>query len=240
MLAQNPLQRIRSYCPCRRREAALRVSAALVFAWAVAGGIAAPAGADEPTTAEAPRRTSARPLALAPRSTQGDRSGGPRSLSQPSRDGLPRTGPWWTAGSLCLVLAVILITARLVRHRLPFVAASLPTEVVEPLGRCQLDPKQSVYLVRCGSQLLVLGSSGGGLRPLTTISDPAEVDRLAGLCRHTQLRSKGEAFSSIFSRHARGDRLYGSAAIVETPPLRRTVDNDDELEPLREADHVGR
>lgn len=183
-------------------------------------------------------RSSARPLALSPREIRRDRPLQRAEDPQDSPGRLRRTSSWWTAGSLCIVLAVILIVAKLMRHRLPLAATSLPREVIEPLGRCQLDAKQSVYLVRCGSQLLVLGSSGAGLCSLAAITDPQEVDRLAGLCRQAGQRSATEAFSHIFSRHARSDSLRESADDVVSTPSPIAVTTLDALEPRREADHV--
>jgi flagellar biogenesis protein FliO len=113
------------------------------------------------------------------------------------------------------VLAVIVVVAQLVRHRLPLASPSLPKEVVEPLGRCSLDAKRALHLVRCGSQILVLGTSAGGLRSLGTITDPAEVDRIAGQCRHARRPTAAQAFSSVFSRHVR------HGASVERPATLR-------------------
>lgn len=147
------------------------------------------------------------PLMLAPPSDQRDHSTGRQAEGGSSDSQLRRRGSWWTAGSLCMVLALFVIAVQLIRHRLPLAMPSVPREVLEPLGRCQLDAKQSVHLVRCGSQILLLGSSSAGLRSLGAVTDPEEVDRIAGLCRHARRSSAVEAFSTVFTRHASNESL---------------------------------
>lgn len=184
-------------------------------------------------------RAAPRPLALAPREPSSSDSTPERQLGRQTSGGrLKSRSSWWTAGSLVLVLALILVTAKLLRHRLPLTATSLPSEVIEPLGRCQLDAKQSIYLVRCGSQILVLGSSGAGLCSLTAITDSHEVDRLSGLCLHSRRRSATDSFSHLLARYARSDELRSFSGAALHCPSPAAEPNADEGEPLREAEHV--
>lgn len=91
-----------------------------------------------------------------------------------------------TVWPLLLVVGLIVVGARWLKSRSPAAARGLPTEVFEVLGRKALDPRTSVVLARCGSRLLVLSQSPHGLQTLAEITDPVEIDCLAGLCRSTQ------------------------------------------------------
>ena len=87
---------------------------------------------------------------------------------------------------LLFVVGLIVVGARWLKTRSPAAARGLPSEVFEVLGRKAIDPRTSVMLARCGSRLLVLSQSPHGLQTLAEITDPVEIDCLAGLCRSTQ------------------------------------------------------
>ena len=70
---------------------------------------------------------------------------------------------WWTTlGSLTAVLALVYLTAKVLRKSMPAAQRTLPVEVVQMLGRKPLDYRNTIHLVRCGSRLLILGSSQAG------------------------------------------------------------------------------
>jgi flagellar biogenesis protein FliO len=71
----------------------------------------------------------------------------------------------------------------------------LPTEALELLGKRTIEPRVSIQMVRCGGKILVLGVSPEGIRTLSEISDPVEVDLLAGACRRRE--SEGSAAASF-------------------------------------------
>jgi flagellar biogenesis protein FliO len=91
--------------------------------------------------------------------------------------------PWTAVGALAVVIALILILARLFRRHAPLFGHALPSEALEVLGRRFLDQRQSIVLLRVGSRILVVGSSPAGLQGLGEVTDPVEVDLIAGMCR---------------------------------------------------------
>ncbi len=110
-------------------------------------------------------------------------------------------GAWWTTlASLTAVLALVYLTAKVLRKGMPAAQRTLPVEVVQVLGRKPLDYRNTIHLVRCGSRLLILGSSQAGLTPLSEISDPVEVDYLAGLCKPSELGSVADTFNQLFRK----------------------------------------
>lgn len=90
-----------------------------------------------------------------------------------------------TVWPLLFVVGLIVVGARWLKSHTPAAVRGLPSEAFEVLGRKAIDPRTSVVLARCGSRLLVLSSSPHGLHTLTEITDPVEIDCLAGLCRAT-------------------------------------------------------
>ena len=94
-------------------------------------------------------------------------------------------------GSLTAVLGLFFLVVWMLRRASPRGPGTLPPEAFEMLGRAALASHQQVHLLRCGNKLLLVSVTATGAKTLTEISDPAEVERLVGLCRQT--RSGGTA-----------------------------------------------
>jgi len=86
------------------------------------------------------------------------------------------------------------------RRSMPAGPRMLPSEVVEVLGRVALAGRQHAHLVRCGNKLLLLSVAPAGVETLTEITDPLEVDRLAGLCQQSHPHSASTAFRQVFQQ----------------------------------------
>ena len=106
------------------------------------------------------------------------------------------------AGSLGVVLGIFLLIAWLFRRAAPQGLTRLPNEAFEVLGRAPLAGRQNVHLLRCGNKLLLVSITPAGTETLTEITDPQEVDRLAGLCRQAGPQSSTAAFRQIFEQLA--------------------------------------
>ncbi len=110
-----------------------------------------------------------------------------------------------TAGSsLAVVLGLFFVFAWVMRRTTPGGLTLLPSEVVEILGRAPLASRQQVHLLRLGNKLLLVSVTQAGVETLSEVTDPEEVDRLAGICRQTQSGSSTEAFRQVFQRFAGG------------------------------------
>ena len=90
------------------------------------------------------------------------------------------------AGSLTAVLGLFFLVVWMLRRVSPRGPGNLPREVFETLGRAAWASHQQVHLLRCGNKLLLVSLTTAGAETLTEISDPAEVERLVGLCRQTR------------------------------------------------------
>jgi hypothetical protein len=106
-----------------------------------------------------------------------------------------------TVWPLLVVVVIILLGGRWLKSHPPNAARELPGEAFDVLARKAIDSRTSVLLARCGSRLLLLSFSPHGLQTLTEITDPVEIDCLAGLCRTTQ-RDHGlaETFRSLLRK----------------------------------------
>ncbi len=113
-------------------------------------------------------------------------------------DRLPSLGPM--ASGLATVLGLFLLLAWVLRRAAPKAATLLPGEVVEVLGRAPLAGRQQMHLLRCGNKLLLVSVTPAGAETLTEVTDPVEVDRLAGLCRQAHPQSATAAFRQVFQQ----------------------------------------
>jgi len=75
-------------------------------------------------------------------------------------------------------------------------------EVFELFGRAPLGARQQVQLLRCGNKLLLVSVTAAGAETLTEVTDPIEVDRIAGLCRQAHPKRAATAFRQVFQQVA--------------------------------------
>jgi len=126
-----------------------------------------------------------------------------RAQSNDGRSRLPKSpaGAATTViASLAVVLGLFAIVVWLARRVSPKGNAALPGEVVETLGRAHLSGRQEMHLVRVGNKLLLLSVTPTSAETLTEITDPAEIDRLAGICLQNQPGSITASFREVFSQ----------------------------------------
>lgn len=76
-------------------------------------------------------------------------------------------------------------------------SGALPKQVVQVLGRTPIATRQQLVLVRFGSKLVLVSLVQGEARTISEITDPLEVDQLAGLCEGSQPGSISSSFRSI-------------------------------------------
>lgn len=107
--------------------------------------------------------------------------------------------------SLTVVIALILSCAYAFRKQIPLASKILPTEVIEILGKRYIDPRNSIHLIRCGSRILIVAHSPQhGMQPLSEITDPVQVDELAGRCYQARSNSATQRFSQLLGNQLKG------------------------------------
>lgn len=110
---------------------------------------------------------------------------------------------WGTVIGLGVVFSLFVAgKVWLTRHG-PASLRGLPAEALELLGKRMIEPRVSIHLVRCGPKILVLGVAPDGVRTLTEITDPVEIDLMAGACRKKDAdQSNGQSFAGLFRQSA--------------------------------------
>lgn len=82
-------------------------------------------------------------------------------------------------GSLAVVLGGFFLLTTLLRKK----TNALPAhEMIETLGSVPITPKVRLHLVRFGARILVLHISGQNVQRVAELEEPAEVQKLLGLC----------------------------------------------------------
>jgi flagellar biogenesis protein FliO len=75
---------------------------------------------------------------------------------------------------------------------------NLPADVVSVIGRVPLAARQFAELLRVGNKLVLVSLTPNGAQPISEVTDPAEVDRLLGLCQQNNPHSTTKAFEQVF------------------------------------------
>jgi flagellar biogenesis protein FliO len=104
---------------------------------------------------------------------------------------------------LAVVVGLLLVCTWLLKRSGPTAAGMLPPEAFAVLGRAQLADRSTIVLFRLGSKLVLAATTAEGLRPLTEVTDPTEVDRLAGLCSQGRLHGPAAEFQQVLQQLAR-------------------------------------
>jgi len=132
-----------------------------------------------------------------------------RQRSNPSSAGSVKkvspAGQWITTSlGLAIVIGLILSCAYVFRKHIPLATKILPPDIVEVLGRRFIDQRNCVQLIRCGNRILIVAHSPThGLQTLAEITDPIEVDSLAGRCRQSESLSTSRRFEELVSQQFR-------------------------------------
>ncbi len=116
--------------------------------------------------------------------------------------GGPSTQPWYRSGFIALTVVLLLIigSAIAVKRFLPG-TRRLNSGVLEIVSRTYLSPKQSVALIKMGSQLVLIGITPDHISALAVTNDPDKAAELTGLIES----SKSASVSSAFSRWLAGE-----------------------------------
>lgn len=110
------------------------------------------------------------------------------------------SSPWTTFGILAVMIVAVVSIARLWKKHGPMSSSALPPEAVELLGRKMIDQRNVIHLVRVGARIVIIGASPQGLATLAEVTDPVEVDVLAGLCQRRQGdAAKAQSFRTLFN-----------------------------------------
>ena len=131
--------------------------------------------------------------------------------------------------SLAIVLGLFFLVVWLARRALPKSTTSLPSDVLEVLGRSPLASRHHLQLVRLGRRLLLISVTPDGAETLTEITDPDEVNHLATLCQQQQPGSITGSFRQVLhqlgsqptTRAARSAKASDDSTLDASAPTER-------------------
>lgn len=148
------------------------------------------------------------------------------TATTPARDrSTPQSATLWgTVAALGVVAVALFFAARWLRTHGPTSLRGLPVDAVDILGQRVLSRGVSVHLIRCGSRALLVGVGPDGVRTLSEVTDPVEVDLLVGACRRRDEQSlAGGQFGQLWQRQAEsGGERTGLRVTRATPGLSRS------------------
>ena len=171
-----------------------------------------PAAFDEPAQLEPSRQISPR--------NKGENAA--RKAGVSAKKNTAPVSLWGTVIGLMLVFGMFLGARVWLTKHGPIGFRGLPTEAMELLGKRLIEPRVSVHLARCGPKILVLGVSPDGIRLLTEITDPVEVDLLAGACRRNDADKSSATFTGMFRQaEAVKSRPMREEGVMRISPPRR-------------------
>ncbi len=157
---------------------------------------------EEVENSEPPGRRLAPPSAHdeGPGAAEGHASSSTRRLAD---FGMPLQSIYTVVTALAIVLGAFLLFAWAIRRggkNSISRRGSLPSEVVNVLGRVPIAARQFAQLLRVGNKLVLVALTPDGPTTLTEVTDPAEVDRLVGLCQQSDLKSSTKTFEHVFQQ----------------------------------------
>lgn len=124
---------------------------------------------------------------------------------------------WVSVFVLAGLLGAAGLGARWLTRHGPQALRPLPTDVLEILGRRSLEPRTSIQLVRVAGRILILGLGPDGARTLAEVTDPVEIDLIAGACRRTgETTSFSDSFQRLFRATSSSAAPAASSAFPAT------------------------
>lgn len=102
--------------------------------------------------------------------------------------------------SLLIVIGLFLGVAWCYRKTLSTSMGSMPKQVVQVLGRTPIANRQQLVLIRFGSKLVLVSLVQGEARTISEITDPLEVDQIAGICESSSPDSISSSFRSVLAQ----------------------------------------
>ena len=145
------------------------------------------------TAEAAPAQAQQQALRLAPPRARVERADPPPPQS-------PARALTTVLSSLALVVGLFLLVVWVTRRAMPKASQSLPSDVIEILGRAQLTPRQPMHLIRLGRKLILVSLTPSGVETITEVTEPAEVDHLLGLCQQNKEGSVSSSFRTALAQ----------------------------------------
>jgi flagellar protein FliO/FliZ len=162
-----------------------------------------PAGSSIPLTPPLTAAEDTPDRRLAPPSSPRTRPAGDQRSSAASflPGGLDQFKGLASAGAgLAIVIALFLLFSWTMRRGGPKPSGMLPESAFAVLGRAPLTSQSFAQLLRVGNKLVLVAMSADGAQPLAEVTDPLEVDRIAGLCMSGKPTGSSAEFQQVLAQ----------------------------------------
>ncbi len=116
--------------------------------------------------------------------------------------GLSLDSTYTMLAGLAMVVGLFLVCSWVLRKSVRSSSNVLPGDVVSVLGRVPLAARQFAQLLRVGNKLVLVSVTPSGAETLAEVTDPAEVDRLLGICQQLDPKSTTREFEKVFRQLA--------------------------------------
>lgn len=137
--------------------------------------------------------------------------------------GTIRLDPVLPTGWLAPVFLVLGLGATLwtLRRRARGLPGGGRTQMLDVIGRVPLSPRQTLYLVRIGRRVVLLGATSDQVRTLIDVHDPVEAAEIVGAAAQARGGSLSSQFTEFLKTAAAPFREAEPAAVAAAP---RSVD----------------
>jgi flagellar biogenesis protein FliO len=156
---------------------------------------------------DAPQADESNGRRLAPPSNRAeapaDQHGHAKSMEHMLANALPTKSIYTIVTALAIVVGAFLLFSWAMRRgsaNSKGRRGMVPTDAVSVLGRVPLAARQFAELLHVGNKLVLVAMTPNGPSTITEVIDPAEVDRLVGLCRQFDANSTTKAFEQVFQQ----------------------------------------
>jgi len=127
--------------------------------------------------------------------------GRPVASEKASAFGLPKMESFATAAAgLAIVVGLFLVCMWMLRRGGLKPTTPLPSEAIAVLGRVPLAAQNFAHLLQVGNKLVLVAITPEGVSPITEVTDPAEVQRLIGLCLRNHKQSTTAEFHHVLDQ----------------------------------------
>jgi len=131
---------------------------------------------------------------------------------------------WKSLSGLAIVCGLMVVGVVLLKRVVPATQRGGNSDGLSVLGRAYVAPKASLFLVKVGRRILVVGQTPAGITRVAEIDDPEEVEQVAARCERARSASITSSFRHLLGQGLASHWRFGRASGVEPRDLDTETD----------------